>query len=156
MEENNSPQSGTLNELQAPIPATRGPYEVYSQALDDREHGRRELAALVEGTPNFTPHYYAVSKAGLAIAVNIGGRNAAKDIPFLAHAANCHHDLLEALKELADEATSIGQHISCQAGMQAARFGETIERARAAIGKASAPQGTAQGEARSEPKSSEI
>lgn len=82
-------------------PQTRPPYEVYSQPLEDRDHAKRELMALVDGTPNFEPHYYAVCKSGLAIAVNIGGRNAAKDIPFLAHAANHHHDLLEALRKIA-------------------------------------------------------
>lgn len=161
-EDDNSPQMTAASPPSSDgrpsvAPQTRPPYEVYSQPLEDRDHAKRELMALVDGTPNFEPHYYAVCKSGLAIAVNIGGLNAAQDIPFLAHAANCHRYLLEALKAAADQFEFYGrEHRKKQRGAEfngieafikePREKAETNERfaamCRAAIAKASAPIGS--------------
>lgn len=125
---------------------TRRPYEVYSQPLEDRDHAKRELVALVDGTPNFAPHYYAVCKSGLAIAVNAGGRNAASDIAFLAHAANCHDDLLEALKVIAKNASAMAvDPMQSNRGLWAACRDDAL----AAIAKASPTDGALSDQQRS-------
>ncbi len=80
--------------------ATERPWSVYVEPITDKEHAKRELSLLVDGTPNFKERLvYICGPGGLAPAVTGCGERSEANAALIVHSVNSLPVALKALEE---------------------------------------------------------